>query len=92
VASEDPDYKEDIPDAPPDIQGDASYTIRTWFMFRTHHVFPRAGGYDDQDPVLMDDWHILNLYYTRARNGVYSSVVLGHADAAAWRDSGLMDG
>lgn len=62
-------------------------------MFRVHHVFPRAGGYDDQDEILMEDWHTLNLYYARARNGVFSSMLFGWREGAQnWHDSGLMDG
>jgi len=93
VASENPEQQDEVLPEPDVIQLPVWYVVQTWVMFKVHHIFPRAGGYDDQDELLMQDWHTLNLYYARVRTGIVSSVFMGSRDnAVSWRDSGLMDG
>lgn len=66
--------KDDEGDSPPPLTHDANYAIRTWLDHRRHGTYPRAGGYDDQDPDLMDDWHTLTLYHIRVENGTVSYI------------------
>lgn len=37
------------------------YVTRTWYEHRNRGTYPRAGGYDDQDAQLMDDWHVFDM-------------------------------
>jgi hypothetical protein len=66
-------YKDEL-ETPPKLNHEVNYAIRTWLDHRKHGIYPRAGGYDDQDPDLMADWHTLNLYHIRVENGVYSHI------------------
>lgn len=70
VAAEKGEDDETIPDEPPPLIGDAHHALATWMHFRLHHVYPDAGGYNDQDADLMDDWLTLNVWYIRLSIGV----------------------
>lgn len=67
------DKGESLPDAilpePPPLHHDLDYVFATWLQHKLHHTYPRAGGYDDQDEYLMQDWHTLNLFYSRVAGG-----------------------
>lgn len=39
----------------------AQYVIRTWYEHRKNGLYPKGGGYDDQDAQLMDDWHMMDM-------------------------------
>jgi len=91
AAEEGRDSDTPLPD-PDSLKHDLDYVIRTWMANKLHHTYPRPGGYDDQDEYLMRDWHTMNLYYSRAKAGVYSTVWMDKANPVDWRDSGLMDG
>lgn len=68
---------------PPPIKLPRDYVMQTWFDHRKHGTYPRAGGYDDQDPDLMSDWHVLNLYHLRAEYGIVSIKL--PTNATDWR-------
>lgn len=70
IAAEKGESLRDRLDEPPPLKCEVNYAIRTWLDHRRHGTYPRAGGYDDQDPDLMDDWHTLTLYHIRVENGV----------------------
>lgn len=74
IALEKGEDTDDVPEDQPPIKHDVHYAIKTWFNHRSHHTYPRAGGYDDQDADLMDDWHTLSLYYVRVEKGVTTGV------------------
>lgn len=59
---------------PPKLHYEVNYVIRTWLDHRKHGTYPRAGGYDDQCPFLMEDWHTMNLYHTRVEHGIVTIV------------------
>ena len=63
-----------IPPEPPPFKHGVDYVIRTWLEHKIHHTYPEPGGYNDQDEDLMDDWHTVNMYYSRLWHGV--SVVM----------------
>lgn len=48
---------------------DIDYVAQTWLEHKLHHLYPEAGGYNDQCPYLMKDWHTFNLYYSRVAHG-----------------------
>lgn len=85
IAAEKGEETEDIPDLPSKLLNDVDYVVRTWFEHRLHHLYPAAGGYDDQDQTLMRDWGVLNLYYVRAEKGVFTAVPPS-ANAGDWLD------
>lgn len=74
VAAEKHEETQDIPDNLPPLKCDVHYAIKTWLQHRLHHTYPRAGGYDDQDADLMDDWHTLSLYFIRVEKGVFTQI------------------
>lgn len=74
----------DIPDEQPPVAHDIDYVIRTWMEHHIHHTYPRAGGYDDQDADLMDDWHILSMYYVRVERGIFT-VMSMPTNGADWQ-------
>lgn len=85
ISAEKGEETDDIPDSPPPLENDADYAIRTWLEHRMHHVYPAAGGYDDQSESLMRDWGVLNLYYLRAEKGVFTAMP-APASAGSWLD------
>lgn len=72
VAAEKGEDDPTIPDEPTYLKSDVHYAIKTWFEHRLYHTYPSAGGYNDQDADLMDDWHVLNMYHIRVDKGVFS--------------------
>lgn len=70
IAAEKGEPLKDALDDPSKINHEVNYVIRTWLDHRKHGTYPRLGGYDEQDPDLMLDWHTLNLYHVRVENGV----------------------
>jgi hypothetical protein len=70
------------------------YVIRTWIEHKIHHTYPEPGGYNDQDPYLMSDWHTLNLCYVRVWAGQLTvpEFLAQPGNRTLWTDSGLMDG
>lgn len=66
----------ETPDVLSGFVHDIDYVVKTWLEHRIHHAYPRYGGYDDQDADLMDDWHILTLYYIRVGQGVTSALAM----------------
>ena len=73
---------------------DDDYVIQTWVEHKIHHTYPDSGGYNDQDPYLMEDWHTMNLCYARVMAGLFTvpAFLVREADRPVWRESGLMDG
>lgn len=96
VATEkgDEDENDLLPELPPLETEDEQYVIRTWIEHRLHHTYPEPGGYNDQDPYLMEDWHTLNLCYARVCAGQFMVPAFFHreGDRPTWTQSGLMDG
>lgn len=45
-----------------------NYALRTWYLFRSKGIYPAAGGYNDQDAQLMDDWLMLDRRYLFVSN------------------------
>lgn len=39
-----------------------AYVLETWSAWHLHHVLPAAGGYDDQDWQLMQDWRQIDAH------------------------------
>lgn len=78
---------EPLPEPPP-IHHDLDYVIATWLQHKLHHTYPRAGGYDDQDELLMQDWHTMNLYYARVENGQLTTFDMSwiRTSARSWTD------
>lgn len=72
IAMEKGEESKDIPDEPPPFRHEIDYVIRTWLEHKLHHTYPDIGGYNDQDSDLMDDWHIMNVYYARVSMDVFS--------------------
>lgn len=68
---------------PPPLHHDVDYVIATWLQHKIHHTYPRAGGYDDQDELLMQDWHTMNLFYSRVESGQLTTF-----DMSQFRTSG----
>lgn len=62
----------EIPTPPGDLHHDMDYVLETWMQHKLHHTYPCAGGYDDQDELLMQDWLALNVWYIRANRGAVS--------------------
>ncbi len=89
VAMEKGEEDDEIPETPPPFSHEADYVLRTWLEHKLHHLYPESGGYNDQDPYLMKDWHTVNLYYMRAEKGVFTALPVS-ADAGSWLD--LMGG
>ncbi len=89
VAAEKGEENDDIPDEPERLHFEINYVIRTWLEHKLHHTYPELGGYNDQDPWLMEDWHTLNMFYARVSKGVFSALPLS-SDAGDWLD--LMGG
>lgn len=54
---------EDIPDNPVYLHYPLEYVLRTWLDHRASGTYPEAGGYNQQDAQLMDDWAALNERY-----------------------------
>lgn len=79
------DENDDVPDEPPPFQNEIDIVIRTWLEHKLHHTYPDVGGYLDQDSSLMDDWHIVNMYYSRVWHGVTQPVLIPK-DAPSWLD------
>lgn len=79
---------EPLPEPPPIQTPDLDYVIATWLQHKIHHTYPKAGGYDDQDELLMEDWHTLNLFYARVESGQLSALYIPqvHDDARSWSD------
>lgn len=73
---------------PPPLVHDIDYVIATWLHHKLHHVYPRAGGYDDQDEDLMQDWHTLNLFYSRVESGQLTTFDMSwiRTSARSWTD------
>lgn len=42
------------------------YAFDTWAEHNDHGLYPRAGGYDEQDWQLMQDWKTLDRRYGKA--------------------------
>lgn len=78
----------DLLPEPPPLTHDIDYVIATWLQHKLHHVYPRAGGYDDQDEDLMQDWHTMNLYYSRVANGQLTTFDISQFRTSArdWSD------
>jgi hypothetical protein len=68
------DDDEDLSTLP--FKCDVHYAIKTWLEHRIHHTYPRAGGYDDQDADLMDDWFMLNVYHVRVSKNIISQFAM----------------
>ena len=66
--------KDDNLDDPQPLHHEVNYVIRTWLDHRKHGTYPRPGGYDEQDPDLMEDWHTLTLICVRVENGITSYI------------------
>lgn len=79
---------DDVLPEPPPVHHDLDYVMATWLQHRIHHTYPRAGGYDDQDELLMMDWHTLNLYYSRVEAGQFTTFNLSgfRRQAQAWSE------
>lgn len=71
VSMEKAEESEVVPDPPSNLHYDVDYVIRTWFEHKLHHTYPEAGGYNDQDEYLMQDWHVMNVYYARVWKGEF---------------------
>lgn len=42
-----------------------AYVLDTWTAYRNHGRFPEPGGFNDQDPALVQhDWGVLNARYS----------------------------
>ncbi len=52
------------------------YVIRTWLHFDRYKLYPEEGPYNAQCPLLMDDWHTMNVYQVRVKHGIVSSMTL----------------
>lgn len=76
------------------LHHDEDYVVRTWIEHKLHHTYPEPGGYNDQDPYLMEDWHTLNLCYVRVHAGQLTvpEFLARPGNLPLWTDSGLMDG
>jgi hypothetical protein len=70
VRAEKGEESDKLPAVPDGLNLDVDYVIETWLQHRTHHTYPRAGGYDDQDALLMEDWKKINLWHIRVSRGV----------------------
>lgn len=57
----------------PTFHHDIDYVVQTWMERKLYQLYPDAGGYNDQDELLMRDWHNLSMYYIRVKNGVVSA-------------------
>lgn len=79
---------EELLPEPPPLHYSVEYVIATWTQHKLHHTYPRAGGYDDQDEELMQDWHTLNLYYARVAGGQLTLFDMSHlgTSARSWSD------
>lgn len=43
------------------------YVVRTWLDYRKFGIYPEAGGYNNQDPMLViHDWGLMNERYSLA--------------------------
>lgn len=86
------DKHEPLPDEPlpepPPLNHDIDYVMATWTQLRIHHVYPRAGGYDDQDELLMQDWHTMNLFYNRVESGQLTTFDMSQfrTSSRSWSD------
>lgn len=45
-----------------------AYILKTWFEHKEYGLYPRAGGYDDQDDLLMQDWDWVSRAYAQAQD------------------------
>lgn len=80
----DGDEDEDDSDNPP-FHHPLDYVMETWTEHKLHHTYPESGGYNDQDALLMKDWHTVNMYQLRVEKGIYTP--LGVPDnAPSWHD------
>lgn len=59
------------------------YVIRTWLDHRKHGSYPETGGYNDQDPLLMQDWHTMNLYHARVEHGIVQTMTFDTHNAVS---------
>lgn len=86
------DKGQELPDEPlpepPPLNHDINYVIATWLQHKIHHTYPRAGGYDDQDELLMEDWHTMNLFYSRVESGQLASFDMSQfrTSSRSWSD------
>jgi hypothetical protein len=76
VASDKNEELKDIPGEQPRFYHEVDYVMRTWLEHRLHHLYPEAGGYNDQDEYLMRDWHTLSMYYIRVYHGEFTAFVM----------------
>lgn len=57
------------PEAPPlALHYPLPYVLETWAAWQLHHVLPAAGGYDDQDWQLMQDWRQIDWHLAQRRH------------------------
>lgn len=52
---------DDVPETEFGLHYPLDYVTRTWYKHRVYGIYPRTGGYDDQDAQLMDDWHMMDM-------------------------------
>ena len=67
VRFEDDPKHEDIDDDDFGLHYPMAYVIKTWMAYRNWGILPSAGGYDDQDEMLMQDWQTLTIRYHLAK-------------------------
>jgi len=83
---------DDADDSEPDgLNNDLGYVISTWQEHRLHDAYPEAGGYNDQDPGLVQhDWGVLNMRFNYWLNWLKDSddddALDFDDDAPDWRE------
>jgi hypothetical protein len=63
VRFENGDHQNDIQDEDFGLHYPFAYVAQTWQAYRRFGVLPVAGGYNDQDEFLMQDWQTLDTRY-----------------------------
>ncbi len=66
----------ETPGEQPTFHYPIDYVIRTWIEHKLHHIYPDAGGYNDQCKYLMEDWHTVNMYHIRVAKGELSAQII----------------
>lgn len=76
VAADKGETIEDELGEPYKLAHEVTYVMHTWLDHRKHGGYPEAGGYNNQCPFLMADWHTMNLYHSRVEKGIFSEIAM----------------
>lgn len=78
---------EETPDEQPPFHYPIDYVIRVWLEHKYYHNYPEPGGYNDQCPYLMADFHTLTMYHIRVDKNVFTEMMIPNtSDAPSWLD------